>query len=145
MKNYGIPDEIIHIAQTGLMAGDFTGMTFTGFSPSGALRERASLSFDILKDNDNMTMNVSDGRSMAEALSRKLAHAVAASIHLMRQQRLRIQYTFHCSEHASVAEICQKYGLTQEAPQKDATEMRLAFRVTPGRDTGITFGHYTVK
>ncbi len=146
MKNYGIPDDVIHVAQTGLMANDFTGMTFTGFAPSGAPRERATLSFDDLKDNDNMTMDVRDGRSMVEALSRKLAHAVAASIHLMRQQRLRIQYTFHCPEHASVAEICQKYGLTQEAPQEDdTTEMRLVFRVTPGRDTGITFGHYTAK
>jgi hypothetical protein len=145
MKNYGIPDEIIHIAQTGLMAGDFTGMTFTGFSPSGALRERASLSFDSLKENDNMTMNVSDGLSMVEALSRKFAHAVAASINLMRQQRLRIHYTFHFAEHVYVAEACQKYGLPHETAEEDTPAMRMLFRVSPGRDRGITFSHYTAK
>lgn len=145
MKNYGIPDEVIHVAQTGLMAGDFTGMTFSGYAPSGALRERATLSFEDLSENDNMTMDVRDGRSMVEALSRKLAHAVAASVHLMRQQRLSIHYTYHCSDFVNAAEICQKYGLHQETPQGDATGMRLLFRVRPGRDTGITFGHYTSK
>lgn len=145
MKNYGIPDHVIHVAQTGLMAGDFTGMTFNGYAPSGALRERATLSFEDLKENDNMSMDVRDSRSMVEALSRKLAHAVAASVHLMQQQRLSIHYTFHCSAFVNVAETCQKYGLTQEAPQDDATDMRLLFRVRPGRDTGITFGHYTSR
>ena len=143
MKNYGIPDEIIHIAQTGLMAGDFTGMTFTGFSPSGALRERSTLSFDTLKENDNMTMDVRDGRSMVETLSRKFAHAVAASVHLMRQQRLSVRYTFHFAEFVNAAEACQKYGLTYEASPGEATGMRLLFRVSPGRDPGITFTHYT--
>lgn len=146
MKNYGIPDNVIHIAQTGLMAGDFTGMTFNGFSPSGALRERATLTFDTLKENDNMTMDVRDDRSMVEALSRKFAHAVAASVHLMHQQRLRIHYTFLFAEFVNTADACQKYGLTCETPQEeDTTGMRLLFRVSPGRDPGISFAHYTSK
>lgn len=143
LKNYGIPDEIIHIAQTGLMAGEFTGMSLTGIAPSGAVRERSSVSFDKLGEDDNMTMDVKDGRSMAEALSRKFAHAVAASVHLMRQQRLRITYTFHFAEHINVAMACQKYGLTLESGEIDTPGMRLLFRVSPGRDRGIVFDHYT--
>lgn len=147
MKNYGIPDNIIHIAQTGLMAGDFTGMTFTGYAPSGAVRERASLSFDELTENDDMTMHLGNNQSMVEALSRKFAHAVAASIHLMRQQHLRIHYTFHFAEFVNVDTACQKYGLTYEpaSERSDADNMRMVFRVSPGRDRGIHFAHYTAK
>lgn len=145
MKNYGIPDDVIHIAQTGHMAGDFTGMTFSGYAPSGALQERAFLSFDTLIQNDNITMDISDGRSMVEALSVKFAHAVAASTHLMRQQRLRIQYTFHIPETTSVGEVCQKYGLTYTPRDEAETGMQLLFSVSPGRDRGITFEHYTAR
>lgn len=143
MKNYGLPDDVIHIAQTGLMAGDFTGMTFTGFAPSGALRERSNLSFESLTENDNMSMDVADGRSMVEALSRKLAHAVAASVGLMLQQRLRIQYTFLIAEHVNGAETCRKYGLAFNVEGDEQPPMRLLFKVSPGRDRGITFAHYT--
>lgn len=145
MKNFDIPDEIIHIAQTGLMAGEFTGITLSGYSASGALWERASLSFDTLAENDAMTMDVSNGRSMAEALSRKFAHAIGASIALMRAQRLRIRYTFHLSVFANASEVCQKYGLSFDGPEEDAPGMRLLFRVSPGRDRGITFDHFTSK
>lgn len=145
MKNYGLPDDVIHIAQTGLMAGDLTGVTFTGFAPSGTMRERSSLSFEVLNENDNMSMNVADGRSMVEALSRKLAYAVAASVTLMRQQRLRIQYTFHIANHANAAETCRKYGLTPEGPAGDGVGMRLLFQVSPGRDRGISFSHFTSR
>lgn len=145
MKNYGIPDDVIHIAQTGLMAGDFSGMTFTGFSPTGILRERATLSFDTLKENDTMAMNTVDGRSMAETLSRKFAQAVAASIHLMRQQRLGIHYTFLFAPYVDAGSACQKYGLTYEPQQANlpADTMRPLFSVSPGRDRGITFVHHT--
>lgn len=144
MKNYGLPDNVIHIAQTGLMAGDFTGITFTGYAPSGAFRERSTLSFDTLTENDNMTMNVTDGRSMVEALSRKLAHAVAASVGLMLQQRLRIHYTFLIAQHVNAFETCRKYGLEPATSQsQDVPQGRLLFEVRPGRDRGITFSHYT--
>lgn len=145
MKNYGIPDDVIQIAQTGLMAGDLTGITFGGYAPSGMARERSSLSFDVLNDNDSMEMNVADGRSMVEALSRKLAYAVAASVNLMRQQRLRITYTFHIADHVNAAETCRKYGLTFDSPVRESADMRLLFKVSPGRDRGISFAHYTSR
>lgn len=143
MKNYGLPDDIIDLAQTGLMAGDFTGITFNGYAPSGVLRERSTLSFAALTQNDNMTMDVKDGRSMVEALSRKLAHAVAASVGLMIQQRLAIHYTFLISDQVSVPETCRKYGLVMATSTGEQQPMRLLFSVTPGRDRGITFSHFT--
>lgn len=143
MKNYGIPDNVIHLAQTGLIAGDFIGITFTGYAPSGAFRERSTLMFDTLTENDNMTMQVADGRSMVEALSTKLAHAVAASVGLMLQQRLRIHYTFLYAPGVNASDGCRKYGLTMVDPSSEQPQGRLLFSVTPGRDRGITFSHYT--
>lgn len=143
MKNYGIPDNVIEIAQAGLMAGDFTGMTFSGYAPSGILRERSQLSFATLTENDNMEMAVRDGISMVETLSKKMAHAVAASVQLMMQQRLTIEYTFHFADNVHFATVCQKYGLQHRVINAQEPSMRLLFHVSPGRDRGITFDHYT--
>ncbi len=143
MKNYGLPDPVIEVAQAGLIAGDIVGITFTGIGPSGVVRERSTLSFDVLKQNDDMSMNITTGCSMVEALSRKLAFAISSSIQLMRQQNLSISYTFHIAEHCNSFAVCQKYGLSHNSDPLGGPPMRQLFHVSPGRDRGISFRHFS--
>lgn len=146
MKNYGLPNSIIEIAQNGLTAGDFSGIIFRGHSPSGALREQSHLSFDVLKPNEKVSLKLVEGQSMTEALSKKLAHAIAASIGLMQKQRLKIHYTFCVADGRPLSTIIQKYGLDPPSDNfgdAPVPPLRKLFEVSPGRVPCIRFAHYT--
>ncbi len=147
MKNFGIADETITLAQQGFVNGDIVGLTIFGLGADGYIVDHATLMFADLKTNDDVSVDISNGKSMIEAVSLKLAHAVSYSVATMKQRDLAITFTYYFAAGRG-AETMLRYGLTPGGtPLTYAPGMagRQIFAITPGLDKGITYAHYSAR
>ncbi|MGE3992865.1 hypothetical protein [Pseudorhodoplanes sp.] len=145
MANFGLPPDVIRIAQEGFATGDITGITIFGIDFAGHSQDEVQLIFSELARDDQMSVDVSGGRSMIEALSLKFAHAVAYSVATMKRKGLRIDYIYHFP--AGRTHTMSRYGLIPRSPTLYAPGYapRQLFSVQPGRDPGITYTHATAR
>ena len=95
MTNFGFTEQQARIAQEGYAAGLLSGITIEGLNAAGHIEDEASMWFQALAQEINVSVDVSGGRSMIEAVSRKLAHGVSYSVALMRRKGLRINVRYH--------------------------------------------------
>jgi hypothetical protein len=147
MKNYGIPDDTITIAQQGFLAGDITGLTVFGLGGDGYIRHHAPLTFAELTKSDDVTVDLANGRSMTEAVSVKLAQGVSYSVATMKRLGLTIAFTYFFAPGKG-AETMAKFGLVPGGTPytyAPGTAGRQLFAITPGLDKGITFAHFAAR
>ncbi|MCB1484686.1 MAG: hypothetical protein KDJ17_07325 [Hyphomicrobiaceae bacterium] len=145
MANFGLPPDVIRIAQQGFAAGDINGITIIGIDHAGHIQDEVRLRFQDLIRDDQMSVDVSGGRSMIEALSLKFAHAVSYSVTTMKRKGLRIEYNYQIN--GGRAHNMAMYGLAPAASVSYAPGYapRQVFSVQPGRDPGITYSHATAR
>lgn len=147
MQNFGLSDSETRIAQQGYVEGLLSGLTIDGLDSAGFIQDQAKLMFADLASDPNVTVDVSNGRSMIEAVSRKLAHGVSYSVTLMKRKGLRINVTYHLSSKglADVGGTFNRLGLTSAGSHGYAPGYagRTLFSITPGMDRGTTYSHST--
>ncbi len=68
MANFGLPSDVIRLAQQGYASGDIVGITIYGLDYAGHAQDEAKLWFKQLVTDDQVSVDVSGGRSMIEAL-----------------------------------------------------------------------------
>jgi hypothetical protein len=143
MKNFGLPDNTIAIAQRGFASGDITGITIYGLGPDGYVRDEATLTFNELRQDDQVSVDMSGGRSMVEAISLKFAHAVGYSVNAMKRAGLRLTYVYHFAPGRDDPVTITSYGLSIGNGNSYApgTAPRQLFAISPGFDRGITYRH----
>lgn len=151
LKNFGVPDDAIRICQQGFAEGLIVGVTIKGIAHDGRPEDQATLIFDQLVDDDKMSFDLSGGRSMIEALSVKLAHAVSYSVATMRRKGLRLRFTYHfamgvSAQSPTFENACSRFNLTpvnESLNDNLGSNMRQVFEIRPGRDKGIAYSHAT--
>lgn len=147
LNAFGMPPDQIRIAQEGYADGLIVAMTIQGSGYDGYVVDEAKLSFDTIVGNPTITVDTSGGRSMTEAISRALAHAIMYSVNTMRRKGLRLAYWYHFAPHANASMVRARFGLATGTYGHYAPGFapRQVLHVTPGLDTGIHFGHYTSR
>lgn len=151
MTNFGLSDHQVRIAQQGYAEGLLTGITIEGLNAFGFIEDESELSFQIIAQEVNITVDLTGGRSMIEAVSRKLAHGVAYSVGLMKRKGLRIGVRYHLSPKgmANMTESCNRLGLDpgtdKRATYADGYAGRTVLSITPGLDRGMTYTQRTAR
>lgn len=145
IKNLGGSDADIRIAQAGFAQGLIAGVQVNGLDANGHIRDAATLRYDDLVNDVNLTLDLNNGRSMTEALSVKLAKALEYSVYRMRSQNLRPEF-IHLSRPGQTIVGNTIGGLsvgpdTSTPPPGHA--LREVLRVTPGLDRGLHYSHST--
>lgn len=148
MTNFGLDDNQTRIAQQGYADGLLSGLTIKGLDASGYVQDEATLMFADLAAEINVTVDVSGGRSMIEAVSRKLAHGVAFSVQRMKRRGLRITVTYHLSSKGmgDYHGTCNRLGLSAGgggSTYAPGYAGRTLFTISPGLDRGTTYSHIT--
>lgn len=147
MKNFGIADETVALAQQGFVNGDIVGITVFGLRGDGHISQHATLTFAELATSDDVAVDVANGKSMTEAVSVKLAQAVSYSVSTMKRLGLTIAYTYFFAPGRG-PETIAKYGLVPGGvpyTYAPGTAGRQLFAIFPGLDKGITFAHYAAR
>lgn len=143
MANFGLPPDVIELAQRGYASGDISGISICGIDHRGYIADQANLMFDQLTNNDGLSVDTSSGRSMIEAVSVKFAYAVEYSVNTMRRKGLSIQYRYHF--YAGRNHEMGRYNLVPSngSEYEPGHSLRQIFSVQPGMDPGITYSHAT--
>lgn len=153
MKNFGADDEQIRIAQQGFAEHLLMGVIVIGMDANGVTQDHVELDFEKLRADTTITVDTSGGRSMIEALSVKLAHAVAYSVEAMRRKGLTISFRYHfmpavwndlAKRHAMLA----RFNLMSHDDNLGyfpGTGPRLLFSVKPGADSGTRYSHFIAR
>ncbi len=145
MTNFGLPPDVVRLAQQGFAAGDITGITINGLGYDNYIRDQATLMFADLTTDHDVSVDVSEGRSMIEAVSVKFAHAVAYSIATMKRNGLQLAYHYHFAYGRADPANVGRYGLSygHQSSFAPGTAPRQLFSINPGLDRGITYSHAT--
>lgn len=152
MANFGIPQNVIDIAQQGFAEGLINGVTIRGTGWDGYIKDEATVRFEDLKQDLDLEVDVSDGKSMIEAISLKFAHAVSYSINTMKRKGLSISYIYRFPPAINnnpdrFSQALTRLGLVQvsgRGPRHEpGTRMRTLFTLRPGMDKGIAYSHAT--
>jgi hypothetical protein len=148
MANFGATPDIIRTTQQGYADGLMTGVIVKGRDNSNYVREEVYLDFASIDADDKVSVDVSDGRSMIEAVSIKLARAVSYSVDMMKRRGLRIEFAYRMSPRVNAdPELFQstlsRFGLFVSGSNdyEPGTAMRQLFSVSPGFDKGISYSH----
>lgn len=152
MANFDAPPDVIRTAQQGYAEGLISGLIVKGRDHTNYVREEAHLDFTSLDSDDQVSVDVSDGRSMIEAVSIKFAHAVSYSVEAMRRRGLRIEFAYRmtgraCADPALFQRTLNRFGLhvLGDSDYEPGTTMRQLFSVTPGFDKGVSYGHASAR
>lgn len=147
LNAFGMDPEQIRIAQQGYADGFIVAMTVRGINYDGYVADEAMLRFDDIVRDATISIDMSGGRSMTEAISRVLAHAVMYSVTTMKRKGLRIAYWFHLAAHAPTEQTFARYGLHGGAMENYAPghAPRRLFEITPGANSGIHYAHYVSR
>ena len=148
MRNFGATEEQTSIAQQGFSEGLMEAFAVEGIDANGHMLDRALLSFAVLNENVELTLDTSDGRCVTEAFSLKLAKALEYSVQAMRRKNLSVRFIYYFSPHVTsnpekYRHVLARFGLVPATIPDCPPGMMLRPIVTvrPGRDTGITFSH----
>lgn len=144
LNAFGMHADEIRIAQDGFAEGLINAVHIKGLDAHGYVADEAVLRFDAIQREVNMTVDMSDGRSMTEAISRQLARHIVYSADLMKRKGLRITFTYRFPGHVNTEQVFARFNLVAGAPQAYAPGYapRRIFSVTPGADKGVHFAHY---
>lgn len=147
LNAFGAHADDIRIAQEGFANGDFNAVTIRGLDHNGYVADEARLLFDEIKRQANITVNLSGGRSMTEAISRQLAQAVMYSVNTMKRKGLSIRFVYWFKPHVNTVQTQARYNLSDApaAAYAPGHGPRRMFEVTPGLDNGIHYAHYTAR
>lgn len=127
MLNHGLPENVIKTVQQGFATGDVTGIAIYELDHASSVREQAMLTFAQMSRDDEVRIDVSNGRSMIEAVSRRFAHAVAASVQLIKRQGLGVDYTVFFRDDATMA----RHGYSPKTVGTSNRNLRRLFSVSP--------------
>lgn len=149
MKNFGATDEQIRIAQQGLADGLMDRLTVNGRDGSGYIQDQVTLHFEQLARDVDLSLDGGGGRSMIEAVSLKLAHAVLYSVSLMRRKGLAISFLYGFTPKVSgdprtLDQTLMRFGLQPCGEWEGFAPgygPRQLFSITPGRDRGMHYAH----
>jgi hypothetical protein len=147
LNAFGMDPDQIRIAQQGYADGAIIALTVRGIGYDGFVADEATLRFDEIVRDATISVDMSGGRSMTEAISRVLAHAIMYSVTTMKRKGLRITYWYHFAPHAPLEQTRARYGLqagTMESYAPGHGPRRL-FEITPGADSGIHYAHYVTR
>lgn len=144
LNAFGMQANEIRIAQDGFAEGLIHAVSIKGLDANGYVADEAVLRFDAIKQEAQMTVDMSGGRSMTEAVSRLLARHIVYSADLMKRKGLRITFMYWFPSHVNAAMACARFGLSPGFSPGYAPghAPRQLFSVTPGADTGVHFAHY---
>lgn len=153
MKNFDFPDDTIAICQQGYADGLIAGVTIKGLAYDGHIEDEATLLFDELVHDVEVSVDISSGRSMIEAASVKLAHAVSYSIATMKRKGLSLSFSIHFTPRvnadAALAEqVCARFNLVYSRinpTYRPGYGPRRLFEVRPGLDKGIRYSHSSAR
>ncbi|MCH9808482.1 MAG: hypothetical protein K0U74_12175 [Alphaproteobacteria bacterium] len=149
MKNVGASDEAIRIAQEGCADGTVAGLTIAGIDHEGYISDEATLLFEELLEDTKVSVDVSDGRSMIEAVSNRFGHAVAYSVATMKRKGLSLLYRWHFTPRVNANQelfeaTCTRFNLvpgTSGPTHRPGHAPRQLFEIRPGIDKGILYSH----
>lgn len=144
LNAFGLHEDQIRIAHEGFADGLISGVTIYGLNGQGHVEDEAALWFDAIRKEVSLSLDLSNGRSLTEAVSRQLARHIVFSAETMKRKRLTIQFSYWFSAHANHEAACARYGLVPSSGFSYAPGhgRRRLFQVTPGADTGIHYAHY---
>ncbi len=153
LKNFGASDETIRIAQQGYAEGRIAGLTIKGISHDGHIEDEATLLFDQLVTDPQISVDVSSGRSMIEAVSSRFGHAVAYSVATMKRKGLRLQYFWHLTPRVNAdpdlfQATCAHFNLVSggtDPTYRPGHAPRRLFEIRPGLDKGTSYSHSTAR
>ena len=144
LNAYGMHAKDIRVAQEGFAEGLINAVSIKGLDAAGFVADEAVLRFDAIQKEAQMTVDMSGGRSMTEAVSRILARHIVYSADLMKRKGLRITFYYWFPAHVNTMMACARFGLNPGyspgyAPGHGPRQL---FSVTPGADKGVHFAHY---
>ncbi|MCB1428737.1 MAG: hypothetical protein KDJ66_06375 [Nitratireductor sp.] len=147
LNAYGMHERQIRIAQEGFAEGQICGVTIYGLNARGQVEDEAALWFDAIKRETSLSLDLSNGRSLTEAVSRQLARHIVFSAETMKRKNLNIQFAYWFPGNINHEAARARYGLVASSGYSYAPghARRRLFQVTPGLDTGVHFAHYQAR
>jgi len=146
LRNFGVPEHHIKIAVNGFKSGDICGITVHGLNRFGFSEEQATVMFETLVTDDEVSLVIDSRKNFAYVLSKKLGHALDFSIKRMRSRELRIIVQHHFTDKAvlNLGEVQARLGLVTGGVTA-AGELVQLFKISPAFDRGITYSHATTN
>lgn len=150
LQNFGMPAEYAQPAVQGYVDGHINGVTVKGIGSNGYVQDHATLDLGTPTSDHEISLDLANGRSLTEAVSRKLAHGLSYSIATMQRKGLSLVYTYHLTPHvlsnpALRQSVYARLGLSDSPSHgyQPGYAPREVFAITPGLDSGVRYSHHT--
>lgn len=151
LANHGFSQEQIDIAQRGYLAGWLDRVIIAGIDYAGYAQDVITLWFDKIEGEPKVSVDVTGGRSMLEAVSVPLAGAVDYGVKALKRKGLRPTLFFGYASWLDAAEVekartaLNLNGAPLNLSPAAGYAMREIVYVSPATDRGAHYQHQQAR